>query len=1513
MTKLLNFIGKGLLTLIEWVFILLIFVAFAIRTSPFQTFVAQKATEFLSKEMNTEIKIDEVAIVFIDEVRLDGVLVKDLDGDTLFAGSRIFATLKDFDLKKNYFNISEVDIQDGYAHLKKDTNGVMNMNFLIDYFSSDQPAPKSNQSIFFDIEKVKLTNTTFRFDDFTAPPTGKGMDYAHLNVRNINTEITDISIKDSDIQATIKHLSATEQSGFVLNDFSAIAKVGPSGVYLDNLKINTNKSVIEAQKLNMETNQFADFSSFVDSVMFDANIQLSSVSMQDIGFFAPQLAGMDENLNFSGNVKQNVNNLEISDFELKFKEKTRIRGSFKLPDFKDLDNAYFDETIDYFYVDLKEFETLKMPESVGKKTIQLNNQIDQFIFAEGNKLRLKGKIDDFTVSVNKVKTQLGTVKIKQGIRMTQANNNFFFDTGNSNDNLIVQNFDLGTFIDNQQLGIVDGNIKLKGIAGNKFELKDIFGNINRFDFNNYSYQNIRIKNGAFKDNIVDAKVNINDPNVEMEFDGSINLNDDLAFTFQSEITNASLQELGFASENMNVCANLDIDLSGNNLDNLQGTGKLTDVSFFFRENEILLPQGNLDIQRGEKEDKFSFQSSLADISIDGKVDFEHLWKDLNYQFSQIIPTLYSEKPEAHQGERPYSFAYNIRLKSVNDVLKVFNPNITLADNTTIQGNYSKENLTLNTNSNWLKIKNIELKNINIENTVKNNTWKTNYAINRLKVSDSLYFDDVSFVSDVKNSLLKSELKWDETTDYPSKIKWNTKIDDFDTYSFELSPSFFSLNRNRWEIVNASKIALDSTTATVSNFKLQREKQSILINGQLSESDEHRLNYEVNNLEIGEITRIFMKELAIEGQFNAWGFLSNPTKNIDYLTDGHIVGLNINHYDIGDVFIQSQWDNLTESIEATGSLDRNTLETIQFDGNFYPDRTENSLDVDIDFNQTDISFANSFVPETVLNEIKGALNGSVVITGKPTAPKINGDIDLQNISTNVEILDAAFKIDGTLNITEDAFSLYCPVYDEENNSGKIDISIFHQNFKDMSINAYLNLKEDAFKKVPVTLYGITFYQPAPLDRFLVMNSKNEVGRAFYGKAYVTGDVNVFGSADNLEITVNTKTEKGTTANIPIFGTTVVSTEDDLIKWVNEGDTLSPENEKLDLTGVTLDINLEATKDALVRVVLDESVGNVLEARGDGNINMGVNQYGELTLNGAYTVDNGQYEFVMGPVRQKFFIDEGGTISWTGSPYDAMLNLSAYHIVNANLGELTPENSKVFSSHEQVYCYLDISNTLMSPEIKFNLKAPNTNEAGRTQLQNVTSNQDELNRQFFSLLLWKSFQPLNGQSLAGTNAAIDLATNQINSLLAQMSPDYKLNVNIDSDQLTGDNTFALGVKKEFLDDRLIISGSFGVENQSNSSQSSNSFIGDVNIEYLINEEGTFRINAFNESNDQSVIYNQQKGPFTQGLGLKYREDFNSVQDFRLIQKFLDIFRKNKRYKKKRKKHQVALPPKNARKEE
>jgi hypothetical protein len=275
---------------------------------------------------------------------------------------------------------------------------------------------------------------------------------------------------------------------------------------------------------------------------------------------------------------------------------------------------------------------------------------------------------------------------------------------------------------------------------------------------------------------------------------------------------------------------------------------------------------------------------------------------------------------------------------------------------------------------------------------------------------------------------------------------------------------------------------------------------------------------------------------------------------------------------------------------------------------------------------------------------------------------------------------------------------------------------------------------------------------------------------------------------------------------------------------------------------------------------------------------------MKLNGALAILPGSiYNFAMGPARKPFDILEG-TIVWKGDVEHADMNvLTSYTVKHANMLELMPGQNNEALSRQNTQCLLRLNGDLMAPAISFQLEAPQAPEAGKALLNRINSDIDELNRQFFSLMLFNKFQPLQGGVSANESAAFDLVESQINAALSQMSKSYQVKMDI------GSSNISTSVQKAFLNDRLVVSGSFGVDNSALNT-ASGGLVGDVSIEYLINEQGTFRVNAFNRSNGNTVKENA--GPFTQGAGFSYHEDFNSGKDFMLMQTFLDIFRKKEK---------------------
>ncbi len=1510
MAKLLKIIGRSIGILLEWILIFVILLAFAIRTAPVQTYIAQKATNYLSKELGTTVKVDGISITFFDELAVDGVLILDQQNDTLIAAKTIFASITELNINKNHFKLDEVTLVEGYAHIKKDQEGEINLQFIKDYFKSDSKKQNA-KSMFLDISKVKLENCKFRYDDNRQEAIEKGVDYFHLGVHSVNGNLENISIVDDHIKADILSFNLIGNSGFHLKNLTAKADVSGKGVFLSELNIESDKTKISAPKFNLVTNHYDDFNHFVDSVKFDAQIAQSSVSLEDVALFGHALDGMNDIVELKVNVSKTINNLALKDLDLRFGQKSVVQGNLNLPEFSDIENAIFFERIKYAYIDIDELEALRMPNSMSSPYLKFDAQVNRLEFFEAKDIRLDGYYSNFVLASDIVNTQLGAVRLNNGIMFTpnsETGSLYFQRSENSTYDVKVENFDLGGFLANNSLGTVDGIFFLTGEAKSTTDIRftNIEGDLNHFDFMGYAYENINIADGTFEDGIFDAKIDIKDDALDLAYDGYIDLNGDQQMKFTVNVEKALLERMGFTTENSNLHSSFEVDIIGTDPNNYKGTIVMN--GFVYSENgkEFNVPQIVLDVQRNPKEDIFKVKSTIADATIIGKINFDYLWYDISNQMSRIFPALFKKDVADNRKENKDHFTFNAEIKKINPFLAIFAPDLTISNGTKIDGHYFGEssNFILNLSSDTIIYDGMRFNDVALHQILDSNSLVATYHVNRFDYNDSLSFNDLYFKSSGGNNNLDSEFTWDQNTPDASAIRWETNVKDINHYEFEIEPSYFSINQNRWEISNSSKIQFESDTVRVADFNLERHNQTIAINGQFSENDKDHLRFEMNEIELSELAFLLTDEFTMVGQLNAWGYISNPTKNFKYVADANLMDFAINENEIGNIFVQSDWDKKTESINVNGDLMYRGVRTFDFVGNYAMAKDNENLDFKLIFDQTDIRFTNAFLDPDVVSEIRGFLNGAITLKGSPSSPEMDGVVNLNAASANIGILGAHFGLDGPIEIDKYGFYINSiPVFDEEGNAGSLIGSVYHDNFSDFNFDLMFDLEDDAVNRDPIQPW-----KALPLEKFLVMNSTYSPDEVYYGKAYVNGTANIFGYSDNLEITVDVTTQKGTKVNFPMYGVGEIDEEDSFIDFVSKDSSVITDEPKIDFLGVDLDLNMHVTQDAEMKIIFNEELGDIITANGNGDITVRVDNLGDITMDGVYTVNNGVYDFAMGPVKQKFYIEKGGNIAWTGDPYNANLALKTYHKVNANIAELSPDQfGGANGAHDEVLCYLNLDQTLLSPAIEFDIKAPKANEQGQSLINRIKSDQDELNRQFFSLMLWKKFQPLQGQTSASGNAAVDLVANQINSLLSKVSSDYKMNVNLDSDDLTGDNTYEFGVSKGFLDDRLILSGSFGVENQKTEENSQSSIIGDLNLEYLLNESGTFRVDIFNESNDKTIIQDQQQGHFTQGVGVHYQEDFNTVQDFKAVQVFLDIFRKkeNKRYPIKRKKKQTPVP--------
>ncbi len=1514
MAKILKILGNSFLILMEIVLVLIIALAFFIRTSEFQTYLAQKGAAYVSNKLQTKVFIGKVDIAFFDRIYFDNLYIEDQHKDTLGYIHEFYVNYSLEGIEQLNFNVDKVGIDKAVFHLKKYKNEEhLNLQFIIDAFKNEDTTKKVDFNI--NITRLALTNSHFTFQDENKELKPSGIDFSNLDTRKIKVLANNVKIEPRRYQADIKTISLKEKSGFELDKLQGKAVFSDKGLDLKAASIKTHLSDIHLSSFKLVSSSLSDFSSFVHAVKLESHFTPSLVSLKDVAYFAPQLKGMDETVELTGSSHDVVAQLSLNDIDLQFGKVSRIQGDFYLPDFKQLNKENIHQNLDYFLLNVDDLTNLKLPDSASNTYIKWPKSLVNIKTIEGYNLSINGALHDLNVRLDRLNSNVGNFVFNDEYRVksdTSFSTLTILPKRGIRKQIRINQFAVNQIINNKNIDRINGNIAFNSIKfdRNGLKAKNINGTLNNSTLYSHTYDYIILDHldytlnnqNNIPQNQAEGNIYVRDENFDLTFKGFISHGNYLEMQAKIDVECAMLAELNPIFEGRGeLITSMDINAKGKSFNDFKGNFLID--TLFYQEGADVFHTSNFYsfVERNAKSDSIAINSEVVDANVYGRIDYRKIGKNVKMLLAETFPAFNIEKGERVE-DGITNFKYSITVNEVNDLLTILYPSVKISENTYLQGYYDGEsnNLSLSLSSDYIEYQSFRFNTIYSNQEISNQELMSIINIASVVIYDSLTYTDIHFTGLAFNGGLDSQLLFDDPSGVRSNLQWYTDMQKKNSFDFKFYPSYIALNGGQWKINEKAHLNYTEGIFVIDSLKLEHENQYISADGTLSKSMEDRLYLDLMDLNLDEFSVLLGPDMHLSGVVNASGYATTPLSNLRFFGQATLKDLYVNETEVGDVGFGANFESETDKVDMFGDIFYRNNRTFHFEG-FYDLREEekkNNLNFDMQFKQTDIAVVNEFLDPEVIKNLRGKVNGSLQLRGTIKEPLLTGEVDVDGGMLNLAILGANMYFNGKIRSVKDGIYIdQMPLKDEEGNTGFITGSLFHNNFKDFYFEVVVNLEEDPVKRMPGDRS-----KPLPLDRFLVMNTTYVIDKAYYGTAYVTGRAAISGYADNLSIVVNATTKKGTKIFFPLYGPTTIEDEG-YITFKKSGNEDKKQEPKIDLTGVDLQLNFDVTDDAEVKLIFDEKVGDELTSRGEGKLRLAVDKFNEIEMDGTYTVSDGVYNFAIGPYTQKFNIASGGTVQWDGNPIEPNLNLVAFYKTNTNLSVVMPDVvGNQSSNNEDVYSYMTIVGNVNQPKISFDIVAPNASEAGKAVISRIRSNPSELNKQFFSLVISKSFMPLAGQKGGrggNSGAFLDIASQQINNVLNSMADGYKMNVNLDNDDYTGQFSGQFGVSKSFLDDRLLVSGSLGVGTKSSKNggqedvPNQSTFIGDVKIEYLLNEKGTFRMNAFNKSNNDYLLQVEGRGHYTQGVGVSYKESFHTTRDFKLLQFFANMFRKRENW--------------------
>lgn len=1443
---------------------LFILVAVIITTPIVQTELAHYATEKINEKFNIRTSIGQVAIQLNGNVLMKQVHVLDDRNNDLALIKKLYTNISDFkQLTEGHLLFGDTEIDDVDFFIRKyKGDSLTNLDKFIAAFDDGKPG---SGKFLMKINHLELTNGRFKITDDN---TGNNP----INFKEMNGTLNNLLVKGPNINADISNLSFKDKSGIHVKDLTTSFSMTKKSMDLKPFIVKTNETSIQG---NVEMRYAeGDLKYFTEKVNLNVDFNKSKIATNDLKLFYKEF-GANNVLYLTTKAKGTLNDFQLTNTQLSDKFGSEIIGNFALKNLFVKKNPFrIDANLDRLNINRSNAVAL-LPNVLGKA---LPTQLEKL-----GTINLIGNVayQDFYVDVDvEAVTNLGFARADVELWNVNQKQNATYKG-----DVALDNFDIGGLIENDKIGTATLAASVDGKSFDpEFFNTIIKSEVQSFTFNTYTYKDISI-DGNLKLPAYTGKLVSNDPNALLNFDGTLDLSTDkVAVDFKADIAHLNMNALHIVKDSIgSFKGQFELVGTGKNLDEFEGTllaqnasytntQKTYDFDYLFLQSEF--EPNNIR--------KVTIQSN--DI-VNGFVRGNFKYNQVQAIVENTLGSLYKNYSPINLGPNQF-IEYDLHFQ--NKIVDLFVPKLEIADDTAVSGRITVDTgeFVLNMNTPFVKYDDKKVSNLQIDinslredqnafisiDTIDLKMYKMyDFVLNNTKRNDTLYVDTNFKGGTDAND--KYNLNF-----YHTINEENKSIVGIQKSEIQFKESIWYLNefnnlKNR--IVFNKKI----NNFTIEDISLSHNEQFVTLNGSMNGPDYKNLNIDFQNVELDKITPD-LTNLTFGGLING---------NISFVQEDKVFKpkskINVENLEVNDVLLglfnfEVEGDEDLQNFNVKSNIVNDFTESFYMNGNIAVAKGQSKLNLDAGFNKFNLKAIAPFL-KSIMSDVRGDASGRATILGTHNNPDIEGKLYLTNagmrpVFTGVDYL---FDENAPLDITEEQFILRnVNITDSKyKTKGILNGTISHKKLKNWSIDAKLSSKN-----------------------LLALDSEYKEGTPYYGVAFIDGSATIKGPVESLVVGIVASSKKGTKIKIPLDDAGGLG-DNNFVHF------LSPEEKANRLKGietplasnrfggVQLNFEFYITPDAEIEILLDRASGHGMKGSGAGFITMEINTLGRFNMWGDFMVYNGEYNFKYGGlIDKKLDVVKYGTIRWDGEPLNAILDLQAVYKTQANPG-LIIESSEINRKVDTEVAIV-LQGNLSSPEIDFLIDFPNISSSIKSEIDYKLADKDTRETQAMALLATGGF--ITAGSNAGNavyGSLFERASSLFDDLFSDSEGKFRVGLNYSQGERNPlkENADAARVGVTLstqINDRILVNSKIGVPV---GGREENVIVGDVEVQLLLNDDGSLRARVFNREND--INYIGEGIGYTQGVGLTYEVDFNTFKE--LLKRILvkaDRDAKNKKNK-------------------
>ncbi|NIK72722.1 hypothetical protein FHS56_000208 [Thermonema lapsum] len=1462
-----------------------------------QSFLAKQAVNYLFQDSHYNAEIERLLINLPNQsVHLRKLHVYDEHFVDLVEVEELRLTFSLPHLLEGEVRIKEAYLANGFFNMHYDIQHEdFNINLLVAEInerfggqsSSQQPAP-------FVIDKAYLNNMQFLYHDDRQAPLPKGLfDYAHFQLHNIYGTVLNFRAIADTIQLSTQQLQFHEpKSALHVKSLDTDFHLDAQHMYFDRLHLYLNNSYVGNQ-VRFSYESIDAMSAFVDSVLLDIHFEDTRIHPADLAAFDEAFAQWQDEWQINGQISGTVRELLWEDAHLRFGNDSYLQGVISIQGLPDIEEAVVEADLPSLSIKTQDLLQYVPP--------SLHPWLSKIDFIDGE-LRLDGYVKDFSYSTH-LYTGLGEIK-SQG--------NYFYkeeapDVPHYNFQVDLSGFRLGYLLEQSILGYLTGSMKLAG-QGLELYRHDLSfsAKIKELVINQYPYRQLTLSSNS-TNALLNCTLHSEDPNAQLHLllEGTFG-EDSLRFAkLKGSIDYIDLQ----ATYWTDTTARLSTQIEGEYTE-YQSTDARLDFRkiYFLYGTHTLTPQTlGISYQQQETggEEKIHLTSDYVDVTLSGHYSSAQLIRYLQevpYELWLALSKQPQEQKEYYANKKQQASADSLHIQiaavftNLNPLLQLFAPNAYLSHNTRLKGNFMQsidstvckietqtpiDTLLWGSERFYESALDIEIHKARYEPEV---LAQLDFASARqeivgiptrkLQIHASWYNDAIEFTQYLQadNDTLLSELK----------LQGALELDEAQQKLY-FYDSHITLGGAEWNIEPFRQILFDtgnSRQISFDRFMLSHRGQSIVIDGNMTEATyPHQLLVDFNMVDLRPLTAL--ASVPIGGTLVGSFALRNLYTDLPIIEgEAEIEDLTFQNIYVGYLSSMVGWDAQTESVLFNLDL-YNRVDYVFFASGHYRYRTE-QVHVVAEMKETELKVLTPFLQD-YLSNIGGTVSGKLALRGSLGKPLLAGILDFKQASFKVNYLGTTYSFSDKLYITPDAIRMRrLHLTDDRKGNAVFTGDIYHRYFQDF----YLDIQGE-------------------LKNFLVLNVPPREGELYYGDALVSGNARISGTPENLYLQANARTAYGTKLYIPLYGSQQVAQKDYIVfKDFDKEAGNKSEVKEVKLQNLRMDFNLEITPDAYFEIIFDPRAGDIMRGNGEGKVQMNIDSRGEFSIWGDFYIKEGSYNFtMMNLVNKQFKVRQGSAIYFIGDVYSAELDIKAYYETITPLLPLLSSSNQELNSPEYTRRYpvqvlLHLTGPMLAPDIRFDIDFSEversiTNPTLRSVLYSfkgrIAGDEQERNRQVFSLILFKKFSAENsfsGISGAGGNTVSELLSNQLSHWMSQVDENLQIDVDLSGWDRQTNNVFHVRLSYTFMNGRLRVTRNGLIDTQNQSATAN--IVGEWTVEYILTPDGRYRLKMYNKNLNNGVVTALSNSTNTAaGFSILYTRDFSS---------FLELFSRKKKSKSK-----------------